>query len=114
MSDQRFILEMGFGTDQYGGDYTKAAIRAVDDAIRKVAIPMFAGLGIDTNDMRVQVTIGVADPDAVDVAAIAAHMPRGRAEVKIVQGGLNVENPQVDQTLVVATAAVEAFLPRQR
>lgn len=114
MSDQRFLLEMGFGTDQYGRDYTKAAIRAVDDAIRKVAIPMFSGLGIDTSEMRVQVTIGVAEPGAVDADAIAAHMPRGRAEVNVVHGGLNVENPQVDQTLVIATAAVEAFLPRQR
>ena len=28
MSDQRFIIEMGMGNDQYGQDYTKAARRA--------------------------------------------------------------------------------------
>ena len=30
---KRLILEMGIGTDLFGGDYTKAACRAVRDAI---------------------------------------------------------------------------------
>jgi len=38
MSDQRFIIEMGMGNDQYGQDYTKAAGRAIEDAFR---IPRF-------------------------------------------------------------------------
>ena len=114
MSDQRFILEMGFGTDQYGQDYTKAAIRAVDDAIRKVAIPMFGSLGISTDQMRVQVTVGVEEPEALDLAAITNHMPRGRAQVRAVKGGLNVKNPDTGDIIVAATAAVEAFLPLQK
>jgi hypothetical protein len=32
MSDQRFIIEMGMGNDQYGEDYTKAALRAIERA----------------------------------------------------------------------------------
>ena len=32
MSDQRFIIEMGMGNDQYGQDYTKAAARAIEAA----------------------------------------------------------------------------------
>ncbi|WP_198019691.1 hypothetical protein [Pseudogulbenkiania sp. MAI-1] len=38
-------------------------------------------------------------------------MPRGRAEVTAVFGGLNVHDPEQGTTHVIATAAVEAFLP---
>ncbi|ABD57076.1 Lin0512 family protein [Jannaschia sp. CCS1] len=113
MSDQRFIIEMGMGNDQYGQDYTKAAARAIEDAIRHSAIPMFEATGLTHDQMRVQVTIGVQDPDAVDCAALADALPRGRATVTAVHGGLDVTNPDTGKTLVIASAAVEAFLPRQ-
>lgn len=113
MSDQRFIIEMGMGNDQCGQDYTKAAARAIEDAIRHSAIPMFEAIGISHDQMRVQVTIGVQEPDRVDCAALAEKLPRGRAEVTAVFGGLNVTNPDTGNTLVIASAAVEAFLPRQ-
>ena len=44
MSDQRFIIEMGMGNDQYGQDYAKAAGRAIEDAFRHSAIPMLCSL----------------------------------------------------------------------
>ena len=113
MAEQRFIIEMGMGNDQYGMDYTKAAGRAIEDAIRHSAIPMFQATGMSTDEMRVAVTIGVQDPDAVDCAALVSALPRGRAEVRAVHGGLNVENGETGTTIVIATAAVEAFLPRQ-
>jgi len=109
---QRFVLETGFGTDQYGQDYTKAAIRAVEDAIRRVALPMFVNLGINTDTMEVRVTIGVTQPDAVDTARVADTLPRGRASVTAVAGGLDVIHPE-GGTIVTATAAVETFLPKQ-
>ena len=110
---QRFLLETGFGSDQYGRDYTKAAIRAVEDAIRRVSLPMFNSLGIETDAMEVQVTIGVTAPDQVDTDRVAEHLPRGRVQVRAVQGGLDVAHPQGD-VIVTACAAVEAFLPKQR
>jgi uncharacterized protein (TIGR02058 family) len=113
MSDQRFIIEMGMGNDQYGRDYTKAAARAIEDAIRHSGIPMFAALDMPTDQMRVQVTVGVQDPGQVDCAALAASLPRGRAEVRAVLGGLDVTNPDDGNVIVIASAAVEAFLPAQ-
>ncbi|MFA8385836.1 MAG: Lin0512 family protein [Pelagibaca sp.] len=113
MSDQRFIIEMGMGNDQYGMDYTKAAARAIEDAIRHSSIPLFDATGLPHDQMRVQVTVGVAEPDKVDCARLANNLPRGRATVTAVEGGLNVTNPDSGSTLVIATAAVEAFLPRQ-
>lgn len=111
MAEKRIILEMGSGNDLYGGDYTKAACRAVQDALHHSSIILFRSLGYDHRTMRVQVTIGVQEPDKVDTAAVAATLPRGRAEVTAVFGGLNVHDPEQGTTHVIATAAVEAFLP---
>ena len=113
MSDRRFIIEMGMGNDLHGQDYTKAAGRAIEDALRHSCIPMFAALGIDHAKMRVQVTVAVQAPDKVDTAALKHGLPRGRATVTAVKGGLNVVNPYSGEISVIATAAVEAFLPDQ-
>ncbi len=110
-AEKRIILEMGSGNDLYGGDYTKAACRAVHDALHHSSIVLFRSLGYDHRDMRVQVTIGVQAPDKVDLEAVAAELPRGRAEVRAVFGGLDVHDAEQQTTHVIATAAVEAFLP---
>ena len=111
VAEKRIILEMGTGNDLYGGDYTKAAIRAVHDALHHSSIVLFKSLGYDHTIMRVQVTIGVQEPDKVDTDRVAAELPRGRAVVSAVFGGLNVRDEEQDTTHVVATAAVEAYLP---
>lgn len=110
MAEKRIILEMGTGNDLYGMDYTKAACRAVHDALHHSSIVLFKSLGYDHRNMRVQVTIGVQEPEKLDLSAIVAELPRGRAEVTAVFGGLNVRDPEQDTIHVVATAAVEAFL----
>ena len=112
MAEKRIILEMGTGNDLYGQDYTKAARRAVQDALHHSSITLFAKLGIDHREMRVDVTIGVQQPDQVDCDLVAADLPRGRATVRAVLGGLDVHDG-ADSKHVVATAAVEAWLPDQ-
>ena len=108
MTEQRFIIEMGMGNDQYGMDYTKAAARAIEDAIRHSAIPMFQSTHLDHTQMRVQVTIGAQEPDKVDCATLVGKLPRGVATVQATHGGLNVVNDEIGSTIVIATAAVEA------
>ena len=110
-AEKRIILEMGSGNDLYGGDYTTAACRAVQDALHHSSIVLFRSLGYDHRDMRVQVTIGVQAPEQEDMAGVAAELPRGRAEVRAVFGGLDVHDAEQQTTHVIATAAVEAFLP---
>lgn len=58
-----------------------------------------------------QVTIGMQEPDKVDLAVLTVGLPRGRAEVTAVFGGLNVHGADQQTAHVIATAAVEAFLP---
>lgn len=111
ISEQRVIIEMGMGNDLHGMDYTKAAGRAIEDAFRHSSLPLFGVMGLDHSQMRVQVTVAVQEPDEVDVAALIAKLPRGRAEVTAVFGGLNVATG--GDTIVIAQASVEAFLPPQ-
>ena len=111
--EQRVIIEMGMGNDLHGMDYTKACARAIEDAFRHSSLPLFGALELSHSEMRVQVTVAVQDPDQVDVAALVAKLPRGRAEVTAVFGGMNVVSESGSDTIVIAQAAVEAFLPPQ-
>lgn len=110
-TEQRVIIEMGMGNDLHGMDYTKAAKRAIEDAFRHSSLPLFGVLELPHDAMRVQVTVAVQEPDALDLEALRAVLPRGRAEVSAVQGGLNVASN--GETIVIAQASVEAFLPPQ-
>ena len=107
----RLILEIGMGNDLYGEDYTKAALRAVQDALHHSSLILFRSLELDSALMQVRVTIGVERPDQVDCATVAASLPRGQASVTAVKGGMNVIDAENQTTSVVATAAVEAFYP---
>ena len=111
MTEQRIIIEMGMGNDLHGMDYTKACARAIEDALRHSSLPLFGVLDVRHDAMRVQVTVAVQDPDQVDIDALVAKLPRGRAQVRAVFGGLHV--PSGDEVIVVAQASVEAFLPKQ-
>jgi len=117
MSDgnlQRLIVEAGMGNDLYGEDYTKAALRAVQDALHHSSLTLFRSMALDSALMQVRVTIGVEKPEQVDCAAVAASLPRGQATVTAVRGGLNVVDAENGTTSVIATAAVEAFYPMNR
>ena len=107
---QRIILEMGTGNDLYGEDYTKAACRAVDDALHHSSLILFRSLGFDHADMDVRVTIAVQDPKKVDQAIVAVKLPRGNVEVQVVKGGLDIVDDVHNTKSVIATAAVEAYL----
>ena len=113
MTDQRFIIEMGIGNSLHGMNYQKAAERAIQDALRHSTLTLFASTGLSTDTMHVQVTIGVQEPDKLDTAALARHLPWGKATVTAVKGGQNVANPAGNETHVIATAAIEAYLPNQ-
>ena len=66
MALKRVILEMGSGNDLHGGDYTKAAVRAVQDAIHHSSLSLIRSLGVDARTMQVEVTIGAQRPERVD------------------------------------------------
>jgi uncharacterized protein (TIGR02058 family) len=71
---------MGMGVDVHGKDSTKAAKRAVSDAIRHSSLGFFRLVGKTGKDMLVDVTIGVPDPASVDTAAVAKELPYGTVD----------------------------------
>ncbi|CUH76903.1 Lin0512 family protein [Tropicibacter naphthalenivorans] len=102
---RRLIIEMGMGVDLTGGDYTKAAQRAVRDCLGHSALPILH----EVPGAVVRVTIGVQRPEAVDTAVFPAMFPVGEVEVAVRHGGMDVGAGGH----VVASAAVEVFLPAQ-
>lgn len=110
MPAKRVILEMGTGNDLHGGDYTKAAIRAVEDALHHSSLSFIRSLGIDKDRLRVDVTVGVQQPERVDAEKVKAVLPVGRVTVRAAKGGLDVADEAVGDVAVIASAAVEVWL----
>ena len=106
MPAKRVILEMGSGNDLHGGDYTKAAVRAVTDALHHSSLPLIRSLKRDASRMQIEVTIGVQQPEKVDAAAVRSVLPHGEVTVKLVKGGLDVPDDETGDVAVIATAAV--------
>lgn len=110
MTTKRVILELGSGNDLHGGDYTKAAVRAVEDAIHHSSLPLIRTLGIDSRLMHVEVTIGVQRPEKVDPAVVKNVLPHGEVTVNVVTGGLDVADEESGDVAVIASAAVAVRL----
>ena len=108
MNSTRWITEMGMGVDVRGNDYTKAACRAVFDAIHHSSLNFFEAAGKKHDDMLIDVHIGVAEPDQVDRDAVAAELPYGQVTVHVRTGGLDVESARGAEhgNLVLANAIV--------
>jgi len=106
MTAKRFFLEIGTGNDLHGGDYTKAAVRAVEDALHHSSLTLFRSLGIDPNSMQVEVTIGVQQPDKVDQAAVKRVFPYGQVALSLVKGSLDVPDESGRDPTIIASAAV--------
>ena len=106
MALKRYLTEMGMGVDVHGGDYTKAAKRAVSDAIRHSSINFFPHIDYTRDDMHLKVKIGVKKPERVDTAAVANEFPYGNVEVTPEVGGLDVLAENGKDLMVVANCVV--------
>jgi len=110
MALKRMIVEIGMGADLTGADYTKAAVRALRDALWHNSLTIADALGQHVDAMQVKVTIGVPKPDKVDKAAVAAVLPHGTGEVEVVEGGLEIMNDAGTNLTVIANAAAVVYL----
>ncbi len=113
MAWKRMVLEIGMGTDIRGGDPTKAAVRALRDALWHNSLGIADILGLPVDSMQVEVTIGVPHSEAVDKDAVLAVLPHGSGTVRVREGGLEIPNDAgTDVTLIAhAAAAVRLDVP---
>jgi uncharacterized protein (TIGR02058 family) len=106
MKKTRVILELGAGNDLHGSDYTKAALRAVQDALHHSSLSFIRSLKIDKTKLDVEVTIGVQRPEQVDLEAVKKFLPVGNVTVRATRGGLDVADPENNDRAVIASAAI--------
>jgi uncharacterized protein (TIGR02058 family) len=101
------VLQIGMGTDIRGADCTKAAVRALRDALWHNSLSVADAVGLPVDSMRVEVTIGVPHPEQVDKEAVLAVLPHGTGTVRVVEGGLEIANDRgTDKTVIANAAAV--------
>jgi conserved hypothetical protein len=90
MTRKRFAIELGYGADLHGEDMTKAAVRAVKDAVSRGCLcgileicgrDRFQGVFVDAR-------IGVPEPARVDRDAVLAAIPIGVKSLEVVEGGM--------------------------
>jgi uncharacterized protein (TIGR02058 family) len=102
---KRVAVEIGMGTDIRGTDYTKAAVRALRDALWHNSLSVAAALGKPVDSMFVEVHIGVPKPDRVDKAEVLKVLPHGTGTVTVVEGGLEIPSDAGTGSTVIASAA---------
>ena len=117
MGRKRYVVEIGTGADLHGGDVTKAAQRAVKDAIsRSCLCGLFDILGIDNpNRMHVAIKVGTPHPELIREDEVLEMVPFGTKELETVAGGLGVRGLELaalgsGDTIVVAVAALTVYI----
>jgi uncharacterized protein (TIGR02058 family) len=101
-----YVLEFGMGVDVHGADCTKAACRAVSDAIRHSSLPFLTEVRERGGTMLVDVTVAVPDPASVKVEVVRRELPHGEVTVRPVAGGLRVPGSDA----LIACAAITVSL----
>ncbi len=94
MDYRKYILELGTGVDLHGEDETKAAQRAVKDAISHSSM---VGLGQlfkigsfkEMSDaLMVDVTVATPNPEKIDGDAVLSILPEGNRRINVIKGGM--------------------------
>ena len=105
----QMALEIGMGTDLRGQDMTKAACRAVKDALHRNSLTVAPALGFPREAMLVDIRVGTPDPSGVDTAQVAACAPYGIVMVEAVEGGLSVDHYSESRTIIANAIVSVSF-----
>lgn len=114
MAKTRMALELGMGTSLRKGDYTRAAVRAVQDALWRNSVSFAEAFGFEKSDMLIDVEIGVQKPDEVDRGEVGSVLPYGNGSVNVVIGGLDVPKPDGSGATILANAAIVISFDMER
>jgi uncharacterized protein (TIGR02058 family) len=118
MNKKRFVIEMGTGVEQHGQNITRAATKAVKDAISRVSLVGLREMMAleDLNEMLVEVLIACPRPEEVNSAEVLQALPFGQKEIKVVEGSMVVHGHQLailedkSDEIIIANAAVTVYL----
>ena len=88
---KRIFIETGMGTDVHGQNVTKAAVRAVENAIHFNSMPGIREIlpEQDLSNMHFHIKLAVpADKETLDQEAVTKKIPYGKVTVEVVDGGM--------------------------
>lgn len=89
--DHLMFIETGVGIDVHGQSVTKAAVRAVIEAVHRNSMPGLTELlpEGDLNNMKVTIRLAVPrDKDTLDLERIKKEIPYGTVTVTVMDGGM--------------------------
>ena len=109
MPKLRLLTEFGMGSSLRRQDYTKAATRAIKDALWHNSINLAELFDRPKTDMLIDVEIGVQQPDRVDTTALSKVFPYGQFTFHVVHGGLDIPRPDGNPTVIANVAISVAF-----
>ena len=109
---QVLFVELGMGVDLRGEDPTKAAVRAVRDAVGRNSVPGLASLVQGGKKIAVLVRLAApAEAGPIDRAQVIAALPAGNVSVEVAPGGMLAPNGAANGAkLCVVNAAIEVAL----
>jgi len=125
MDYRKYLLEVGTGVDLHGMDETKAAQRAVKDAISHSSMVGLGGLfkfdkfSEMEEALMVGVTVAAPNPEKVDGKAVLSILHEGRRRIKVVKGGLKFPTEETaaeakTHGVVVANACIVVLIDVDR
>ncbi len=94
MDYRRYLVEVGTGIDLHGEDETKAAQRAVKDAISHSSMVGLSQLFKVGNfaeleeALMVDVTIATPNPEKVNGDVVLSILPEGKRRITVIEGGM--------------------------
>lgn len=89
--EKMMFIETGMGIDVHGQDITKAAIRAVKNAIHYNSMPGIRSVlpGNSLDNMKVNVKLAVpCDKEKLDIETVKEALPFGQKTVEVMDGGM--------------------------
>ncbi|WP_461865414.1 Lin0512 family protein [Thermococcus sp.] len=118
---KRYIIEIGMGIDQHGQNSTKAAVKAVKDAITRVCtVGLLELFELDLEeDVKAEIIIGVPYPENVNVDEVKNAIPIPCEKVvRTVEGGLKGPGIALEEfgdktnEMIVAIAFITLYIRR--
>jgi uncharacterized protein (TIGR02058 family) len=91
LMEKLMFIETGMGIDVHGQDITKAAIRAVKNAIHYNSMPGIRSVlpGNSLDNMIVNVKLAVpCEKESLDIDAVKEALPFGKVSVEVMDGGM--------------------------
>jgi uncharacterized protein (TIGR02058 family) len=114
MALKRVVTQFGMGTSIRSRNYTEAAARAIRDALWHNSLNVADAFGFSREAMRIDVEIGVQQPDAVDRSSLLGIFPYGQASIQVVKGGLDVPRRDKEGWSVIANVAIMVSFDMER